>query len=324
MTALAETIAAQPRLLDGLLDVDLEAEQRLLAGCDRIWLVGTGTSQHAAELGAWLLRTAGRDARASSSAAFVRFGPELRSLDGVVVISHTGETAFARVARAKAVAAGSRLVSITGRGAGWPEAIETVPREASETYTASYCATLLTLARIGAALGAPGLSATDLGEIPGLVAEAVEAEPPAVAIPERLLVLAGAGPCAVTAREGALKVREAARLPTQGFEAEFLLHGSAVPLDSRDALVLLDPDADPDGLVAAIGAAAEHVGVAVTALGARQGLHPFVAQFPLTARLQALASRMADARSCDPDAVITGGWDDPGLWAIGAPSEGDR
>ena len=122
------------------------------------------------------------------------------------------------------------------------------------------------------------------------MAEAVAAGPLEVVVPDRLLVLAGAGPFAVTAREGALKLREAARLLTQGFEAEFLLHGSAVPLDSRDALVLLQPDADPDGLVEAIAAAARGAGVEVAVLEVRDDLHPFVAQFPLTARLQALAS----------------------------------
>jgi len=294
----------------------------LLDGCDRLWLVGTGTSQHAAELGAWLLGTAGRDARAVSSASFVSFGPKLRETDAVIVISHTGETGFALAARSRATASGARLVSITGAGVGWPEAIETVPREASETYTASYCAALLTIGRLGAELGAPGLTEAGIAEVPELVAEAVSAGPPAIVVPDRLLVLAGAGPFAVTAREGALKLREAARLLTQGFEAEFLLHGSAVPLDSGDGLVLLQPDADPDGLVAAIATAARGAGVEVAVLEARDDLHPFVAQFPLTVRLQALASAMADALSCDPDAVIVGSWDDEEMWAIGAPKGG--
>ena len=319
MTALADTIAAQPRLLAGVLELDLGAQVELLDEAERIWLVGTGTSQHAAELGAWLLQTAGRDARAASSAAFVRFGPELRTSDAVVVISHTGETGFALAARAKAAADGAGLVSITGQDAGWPEAIETVARETSETYTASYCAALLTIGRLGSALGATGLSEATLEEIPELVAAAVEAGPPDLSIPERLLVLAGAGPYAVTAREGALKLREAARLPTQGFEAEFLLHGSAVPLDSRDALILLQPEADPDGLIAAIAIAARGAGVDVTILEERGEPHPFVAQIPLTVRLQALASRIAEARSCDPDTVIAGSWDEEKLWAIGAP-----
>lgn len=306
-------------MLTAVLRQSLDAEIECLARCERFWLVGTGTSQHAAELGAWLLRTAGRDAQATSAASFVQFGPGLHNADAVLVISQTGETGFALAARSKATSEGARLISITGQGAGWPEAIETVPREGSETNTASYCAALLTIARLGAALGAAGLSDKALLEVPDLVAGAVGADIAGVSIPTRLLVFVGAGPYAVTAREGALKVREAARLPTQGFEAEFLLHGSAVPLGSDDALVLLQPDADPDGLVTAIAAAARAEGIDVTILEEPRDLHPFVAQIPLTVRLQALASRMANARSCDPDMVITGSWDNKDLWAIGAP-----
>ncbi len=44
-----------------------------------------------------------------------------------------------------------------------------------------------------------------------------------------------------------------------------------------------------------------------------------MAQIPLTARLQLLASRRADAGGHDPDLVITGAWDDERLWATGAP-----
>ena len=57
-------------------------------------------------------------------------------------------------------------------------------------------------------------------------------------------MLAGLGPTAVTAREGALKLREAARLPAEGFDAEYLLHGNAVPLTADDALIVLGRDAD--------------------------------------------------------------------------------
>jgi hypothetical protein len=40
----------------------------------------------------------------------------------------------------------------------------------------------------------------------------------AVAQPSRLLVVAGEGPAGVTAREGALKVREASRFPAEGYD----------------------------------------------------------------------------------------------------------
>ncbi|HVH52770.1 MAG TPA: hypothetical protein VNA32_01405, partial [Actinomycetota bacterium] len=81
-------------------------------------------------------------------------------------------------------------------------------------------------------------------------------------------------------------------------------------------LVALSPP-DTNGLVRAVGDAAEREGVRVTALSEPADLPPLLAQIPLTVRLQILALRFAEARGQNPDRVITGAWDDPGLWAIG-------
>jgi glutamine---fructose-6-phosphate transaminase (isomerizing) len=323
MTALAETIAIQGRVLRHVLDLDLAPAAARLEGAERIWLVGTGTSEHAACLGATMLATAGIDARARSSAGFVAAPPRLGPDDALVVITHTTETAFARRAREDALAAGVRVVSITAEGKGWPEAIEASPPERSHTYTASYLAALLALARITVALGGEEWSAKDLAALPGLV-EGAGVEPlPVDSPPARLTVLFGAGPAAVTAREGALKLREAARLLAEGFEAEYLLHGSAVPLTSDDHLIAVDPDGDPSGFTAALVDAAEREGIPVARLDPPPDLHPLLAQFPLTARLQALASRWADRRGMDPDTVILGAWADERLWSLGAPQGSD-
>ena len=320
-SALSHTIESQADLLKPVLDLDLTEAVERLREAEQIWLVGTGTSQHAAELGVQMFEAARRNARWSSAATFVRFGAKLAQTDAVVVISHTAETAFARSARSRAGAAGASLVSITGFDSGWPEAIETVPRESSETYTASYTATLLVLARLSAALGAEAITADGLKAIPGRVRDAVRLSgTEGIDMPERALVFAGVGPYAVTAREGALKLREAACLISEGFEAEYLLHGSAVPLGRADSLVLVQPDADPDGLLSAIGDAARSEGLTVTAIAEPAGLDPLLAQIPLTVRLQVLASRFANARRTDPDEAIIGAWGADALWKLGGPA----
>jgi glutamine---fructose-6-phosphate transaminase (isomerizing) len=322
VTALEQAIGAQAGQIEQMLQVDVGEAAAQLSGARRIWLVGTGTSQHAAELGVWMLESSGRERHWMSAATFARFGPRLTADDGVVVISHTAETAFASRSRLRALAAGARVVSITGRGGGWPEAIETVAKERSETYTVSYTATLVVLARLAAAMGATEIAHSDLELLPGRVAEAAEAAVSLDGIPERLLVIAGVGPGAVSAREGALKVREAARLPAEGYEGEYLLHGSAVPLGPRDSLLLLAPSGDPDGLLSAIGSAASAAGVAVGAIGEPGELPAVLAQIPLTVRLQTLALRWADQRGQDPDTVITSGWAQTSLWRIGGPETG--
>jgi glucosamine--fructose-6-phosphate aminotransferase (isomerizing) len=306
-TALAETIAAQPEALGRILELDLTEPLERLDGAERIWLVGTGTSQHASELGTLMLRDAGRQAQWQSSAAFVRSAPMLGPGDAVVVISHTTETAFARTARRRASEAGARLVSITGVGRDWPEAIATVPAERSETYTASYTAALFVLARLSVELGADGFSAGEVAAIPGRVRSSIRrAEHAELAVPERVLVIAGAGPAAVTAREGALKLREAARVLSEGYEAEYLLHGGAVPLTADDGLLLLAPGHDPDGLLPRLGAAAEQAGLAVSELDEPASGCPLLDQIPLTAQLQVLAARAAETRGQNPDVVIVG------------------
>jgi glucosamine--fructose-6-phosphate aminotransferase (isomerizing) len=316
-SALAETIAAQGELVEKALELPLDAAVEVLEPASRIWLVGTGTSQHAAELGAAMLATAPSEVQWRSSAAFVYEAPALSAADAVVIISHTGETAFARTAREHALRSGARLASITGQGAGWPEAIETVPRERSETYTASYLAALVVLARLAVALGRASFDSRALEELPDRVRTAAALPPLLTAAPERLLVLAGAGPGAVSAREGALKLREAARLPAEGYEAEYLLHGSAVPLHAGDAFVAIQPSADRSGLLGLLTEAAGEAGVPVSRLEEPDGLDPVLMQVPLTVRLQVLASRLALARGVDPDHVIQGTWADERLWRAG-------
>ena len=319
MTALEETIRAQPRLLQDMLGADLGDVPERLAGARVIWLVGTGTSQHAAELGAALFRSAGRHARPVSSATFASWTEPPAADDAVIVLSHTGTSAFAQAARERARETGAEVVAITGQGAGWPGALETVPRERSETYTASYTAVLVLLARLAEALGLDGLEA-DLRALPERTEAALT--DPAVndfEPPPRLIALAGSGPFAVSAREGALKLREAARLLAEGFETEYLLHGSAVPLSGDDLLLLVAPGYDPDGLTAGLGTAAEEAGVRTSSFDEPPGLHPLLAQIPVTARLQLLASRLADERGQDPDTVIVPPWDDEDLWGLGRP-----
>ncbi len=320
MTRLAASIHSQVEVLSAVMEIDLDPALERLRGAERVWLVGTGTSRHAAELGTAMLRSAGADARWSSSAGFARLRPPPDPKDAVVLITHTGETAFARSVRLRAIDRGSPLVSITAVGVGWPEAIGVAPRESSETYTASYTAALVALARIAGALGAAELSESAIGAAIGAVSEALR-DPGVdrVSRPARLLAIAGSGPGAITAREGALKLREAARVPAEGFEAEHLLHGSAVPLGSRDVLLLLQPRSDPDGLLAALGSAARAEGITTHELRVDAALDPLLVQIPLTVALQRLAAGFADEAGLDPDSVIAGAWADEALWAIGGP-----
>jgi glucosamine--fructose-6-phosphate aminotransferase (isomerizing) len=316
VTYLEQALRQEATVLREALTLDVDAATDVLRRVERVHLVGTGSSQHAAELGAWMLRRSGLDASwwSSSTAA----GTADWRDHAVIVISHTGETAFARTVRDQVLSAGTaQLITLTGPTADWPEALRVAPREKAETYTFSYTAALLVLAKIAGRLGAPAFTDEALARAVDAAAEAAAARPPDVS-GLGPIVLAGAGPAAVTAREGALKLREAARLHAVGYEAEYLLHGSAVPLGAGDELILLQPAAD-EGLVSAIGAAAAAEAVTVHEVSIDADLDPVLVQLPLTVRLQTMASRLAYDRAQDPDVVITGAWRDDRLWSFGCP-----
>jgi glucosamine--fructose-6-phosphate aminotransferase (isomerizing) len=322
---LERAIAAQPGELERLLRTPIPHDTiERLRQAHRIWLVGTGTSQHAAELGAAMFHDAGRAAYAVPSMRFVNWAPPVDAADAVIVISHNAgaETSYAAAAYTMGMSAGLRVIAITRRGGRLLEALETVDQERSHTYTVSYTSALVLLARLANTLGAETFAPEILADLPDAVSAAI-ADPGtgSIPLPERALVLFGEGPAGVTAREGALKVREAARVLAEGYDVELLLHGSAVPLDGRDHLVALAPP-DTDGLTAAVAAAAEAEGIGVTALTEPSDLPPILAQIPLTVRLQVLASRFSIERRTNPDVAIERAWAAESLWSIGAPGSG--
>ncbi|MDX6335331.1 MAG: hypothetical protein QOG05_2671 [Streptosporangiaceae bacterium] len=335
-TALHRMIRSQADTLDRIAGLDVSGPAAILAAARRVIIVGTGTSQHAAELGAMMLERAGLDARWFAAATWVRWSTGPQRGDALVVITHTGQTGYAARARADALARGVPVVSITGTGAGWPEAITTVAPEESETYTVSYTAALAVLARLAhqvatAAEESPAGARADgsPGDVLQAAAEIrVAHSAPAtedVPVPARSLGIVGCGPWGVTAREAALKLREGARMLAEGFDAERLLHGNAVPFTAADGVLLLQPEADPDGLTGAVGEAAAREGIPVSVLTLPSGgLSSLVAQLPATVHLQLLAERFARLRGQDPDTVITGAWADPGLWQIGMPVAPDE
>ncbi|MGH8979831.1 MAG: SIS domain-containing protein [Acidimicrobiales bacterium] len=321
-TGLQRMITAQPDVLEHLATADLTAEVSTLRAADRIIIVGTGTSFHAAELGALLYRGAGVDAISVPAVEAARGCTGSLTGAAYVIISHTGSTSYARSLRKAVQAARRPLVTITGQRSGWAEAIKTPAEEASETYTVSYTAALAVLGLLGHQLAGTPTGPDDLRRAAGAVRDVISE--PAVAqisVPARALAIVGADSWAITAREGALKIREAARILAEGFDPERLLHGAAVPYTAEDVLIGLQPDMDPDGLTSLLLDAARAEGITTYVLADQHAdLHPFLRQLPATVRLQLLASLLADAKGTDPDVAITGAWAREALWSSGDPT----
>jgi glucosamine--fructose-6-phosphate aminotransferase (isomerizing) len=326
-SAFADEIAAQPDQLQHMLDDPatrdaIHAAAEGIQRCNRLWLIGTGSSQHVAELGVAMLHEAGRAATWSPAMPFVDWAPVLGPKDGVIVVSHSASTAYALSARAQSFLAGLTTITVTHRGAHLPDAIGTVPRERSQAASGSFTGALLAFAMLAREIGGTWASDADLAGLPQAVSTA-SADPALLEVPrpERVLTIAGVGVGTVTAREGALKLREVARLPAEGVDAELLLHGAGGALGPRDRLLAIAPPQDAEGLLEGVVDAAERSGVSVSWLREPTDLPALLAQIPLAVRLQSLALRLAVEGGHDPDVVHTGPWADPALRRIGAPTD---
>lgn len=304
-SAMRATMEGQPAELQRLLaDGDASARAAELLAGRRVLLAGTGTSWHAANHGAWMLRAAGVEAWAIQPMDAAVGGIRPQPDDALILLSHTGEKQYSAELRDAARAAGVPTLAIGGIGQPGVD-LPTVERERSSAYTASHLGALLRLAQLATALGA------DLGPldaVPDAVADELARPSRGIAPPPRLLEYAGAGANAWTAAEGALKVRETARVATEGLMVEQLLHGPAVALDARDALVCLDGGGPGAERLDEVAQVIEAGGATVHRIVARELGEP-LSIFPLTVAVQRIALETAEVLDTDPDAF---GYDVPG------------
>ena len=296
MSHMATTIRTQPDELRRLLGDpgSARAAAQRIAG-RRTWLVGIGTSWHAAHHGAWLLHEAGLEAFALHAADVAPYARRFDAADAVIVLSHTGHTGYTAQTLEAARAAGAAIVHVTGIGAGGD--LETVAPETSYAYTASHTGALLRLAQIAEELGA---ALGDLAAVPDAVARVLDAPGADVDPPDRLLELIGAGPNAWTAQEGALKIREASYVATEGMSSEQFLHGPSVALDRQDTLVVLDGGGPAAARTEAIASAMEVTGARVVRIAERDLGEP-LSVFALTVWVQRIALELSQARGVSPD-----------------------
>jgi glucosamine--fructose-6-phosphate aminotransferase (isomerizing) len=276
----------------------------------RVLLSGTGTSWHAANHGAALLRLAGVEAWAVQADESVLHGPEAGTDDALLLLSHRGTKHYTSEALARARAAGAAAVQISSIGAPGAD-IETCEPERSAAFTSSHLCAILRVAQIARALGAD-LGALD--DVPDAVAAELADGTLDVPLPARLLQYVGSGTNAWAAAEGALKIRETAYVAAAGYSMEYLLHGPSVALGGDDALVVLDGG----------GPAAERLAlIADTCAGHGTPVHRFrrdalgeaLSAFALTTVVQRIALEAAERLGTDPDSF---GKDLPGraeVWA---------
>ena len=305
-----ETMSGQAAALARLLDDDAAVgpvAERLRGR--RVLTIGTGTSWHAANQAAALLRGTGLDADAAQSADVVLGGEGTGRAEAVIAFTHTGpRKRFTAQAIADARGRGVDVIQISGEGIDDADLI-TVAQERSAAYTASHLGALLRTAQLAAALGA---DLPAIGDVPDAVERMFSTPRDPVPPPARLIEFTGGGINAWTAAEGALKIREAAYVASEGLGVEQFLHGPMVALRDRDHLVCLDGGGGWSERLEQIADAAERTGTPVTRVSATELGEP-LSIFPLTVAVQRIALESAEALGINPD---TFGLDIPGrkIW----------
>ena len=295
-----QTMDRQAQMLAGILEDEAPAAavaERLRGR--RVLAVGTGTSWHAAGQAAVLLRAAGLDASAAQSADAATCGPLPGEGGALLAFSHTGAKRYTAQAAQRARERGAHVVQVSGEGVPGADLV-TVERESSSAYTASHLGALLRAAQVAAALGA---ELPALAEVPAAVDRAYRdrhEDGPLASPPQRLMEFTGGGINQWTAAEGALKIREAAYVASEGLAVEQFLHGPSVALRSHDRLVALDGGGTWSARIAEVVNAARASGIPVTHV-VEDGLGELLSIFPLTVAVQRIALETAEALGVNPD-----------------------
>jgi glutamine---fructose-6-phosphate transaminase (isomerizing) len=351
---MTEMIAAEPfvaeRLLDRLADPDSGAGR--LAGAigqaassgAPILVTGCGTSEHAAMAAAEILRDAlragGLPAGPVSVVAAQAFelaqDPPTGGL--VIGISHEGGTTATIDAMDAAGNGGARVGLITG-SAESPAAdaadedliVETVEMDQGWCHTVGYLSPIVAAAAIGSELADSDLDPVAVRDLlaAGAADEAGAEAIAAVLASCRTLITVGSGADRPAARELALKIEEAAWIPTTMRDLETFLHGHLPSMDATTGLVLVLTDRAGRGARLARArqalAAARVVGIHPAAILARDVAAalpgeltpagrllvdeapslpaPVAALLGSAMPLQLLTERIARARSTNPDLI---------------------
>ena len=257
-----EAIMAQPEAFARTVERNEAAVEQFASDAakrNRLFLVGIGTSLHAAKVGEYLFGAYGGDVdvRAVNSFEFALYGPSLRPDDCVVAISHRGSKQHTAEGLARARRTGCLTALITGEGGATDDMADatfrTVAQEKSAGFTVSYTTAISVLAilaiRVGTHRAGESASADDLlrDKIPAAIGAALESEDEVERLARehsghRRIWLAGGGPSAATAEEVALKIKETSYLQAEGMSTEAMLHGPFSCTEAEDLFVLIAPE----------------------------------------------------------------------------------
>ena len=307
-----------------------------LANKRRLFLVGIGTSWHAALTAEhWFRQLAGihAEAQAWHSFEFVAYPPPaLGPDDAVIIISHRGTKTYSFEALDVATERGALTIAVSSTDPGPrldPAEIkfQTVEQEKSAAFTVSYTSALAVMAQIAIELGlmngiptANGARA-ELERVPKLMQGVLDQQEEISELVDRhrdreRYLFTGWGANSAQALEVSLKIKETSFSSTEGFQVEQLLHGPFIATPSNSLLTLLAPPGAGYRRSVEIAHAAAEIGAPVwglvqegdeelASLAGEVTLLPEVAEiwspFVYVVPLQLFTYYLALAKGCQPD-----------------------
>ena len=282
--AIQEQPSAVSRMLQEHEDGAVQAA-RILAEKRRIYLVGIGTSWHAALIAQHWFRcfaTGEPEVQAWHSFEFVAYPPPLDESSAAIIISHRGTKTYSFEVLDLAKARGAMTLAITStdpgpRIMGADVHIRTVEQERSAAFTVSYTSALTILGMLACEMGVmKGIPDADeqlsqLAQVPHAIQRALDDEELVKAAAARFsdqerYLFTGWGPNEATAYEVALKMKETSYTPTEGFQLEQLLHGPFVATTSGSLLTMVAPPGPGYDRALDVARAASELGTPVWAL----------------------------------------------------------
>jgi glucosamine--fructose-6-phosphate aminotransferase (isomerizing) len=282
-----DAIFTQPEAFFRVLEKNEPVVDEFAAGassCERLFLVGIGTSHHAARIGEHLVReyAGGLDVRAIHAFDFALYGPDLTPGDCVVSVSHRGTKRYTVRALERALESGCQTALVTGEGASvsvqTDAVFRTVGQERSAAHTVSYTAAISILAYLASRIGYQQTGSEVLGEgllrnkLPAALRAALGTEERVASLAReyvgrRRIWILGGGPSAVTAEEVALKIKETSYLQAEGMSTETMLHGPFQCVEAEDLFVLVAPAGVAQERTLEVAELADEIGGACLVVG---------------------------------------------------------
>lgn len=233
-------------------------------GAKRLVFIGTGTSYHAALWAHWLCTsfsqgkiasraaTAWDELVARASGASSTSASADKTDEVVVVVSHRGNKGLTKDMLAAAKRCRRILIAAENSPVGKYPYIYTSPQETSQAHTMSLLGAMGALSEI-IAIALPTAAAnrlrTERAAASKLLANALKtfgaSMQPILDDPLTKMHFVGGGPFHAVALELALKAREIAHLPAQGYNVEEILHGPLTSVDDDDAVVFVSGAKEP-------------------------------------------------------------------------------